>query len=103
MEVAHAASASFGSDPTTTHTSGDDMRQSFTLPRASVVGADSSTLMHEVADHTGSQDEAASILRSVQRLGADASIHSYEVTPTTVQRAYRGASPVIWSVRAVRR
>ena len=82
---------------------GDNMKRSFTLPRTRVVGADSTTLMHEVAVHTGSEGEAESILRSVERLGADVSIDSYEVTPKTVQRAHRGAAPVVWSVRAVRR
>jgi hypothetical protein len=78
------------------------MRQSFTLPRARVADADHPTLLRELADHTGSADEAASILRSLERLGSDASIRYYDMTPTTVHRAYRGAPPVIWSVRAVR-
>lgn len=78
------------------------MIRSFTLPRASVVNADGSTLLHEVAGYTESEDAAASILRSLERLGSDASILHYEMTPTTIQRAHRGASPVVWSVRAVR-
>ena len=78
------------------------MTRSFTLPRASVVNADGPTLLHQVTGYTESADAAESILRSLERLGSDASIFQYEVTPTTVQRAYRGAQPVVWSVRAVR-
>jgi hypothetical protein len=78
------------------------MKRSFTLPRASVVDADGSTLLNQVASHTGSENEAASILRSLERLGSDASIHCYEMTPAPPPRAYRPTSPVAWSVRAVR-
>ena len=78
------------------------MRRSFTLPRTRVLGADNAALMLEVADHTGSEDEAASILRSVERLGSDASIDCYEMTPKIVQRTHREAAPVVWNVRAVR-
>jgi hypothetical protein len=43
-----------------------------------------------------------SILRGIERLGGDASIRRYEMTPTVNQRKYRGAPSVGWSVRAVR-
>jgi hypothetical protein len=78
------------------------MRRPFTLPRAHVVDADGLALMQEVTRHTESAEAAASILRSLERLGSDASIRHYEVTPTTIQRTYRDAPPVVWSVRAVR-
>lgn len=78
------------------------MRRSFNLPRSYVVNADGPALLHEVTGYTESADAAQSILRSLERLGSDVSIRHYEITPTTVQRAYRGAPPVVWNVRAVR-
>lgn len=78
------------------------MTRSFTLLRSGVVDATPDALRTRVAGLAGSEDEAASILRSLERLGTDPTIHSFEMTASTVQRAYRGASPVVWSVRAVR-
>ena len=79
------------------------MIRSFTLPQQHVAAADGDSLLHEVVSHTGSEDEAHCILRSLERFGSDVSIGYYQVTPRTVQRTYRGAPPVVWSVRAVRR
>lgn len=79
------------------------MRQSFIIQRASVLAADAPSLMREVAGHTGSDTEAESILRSLERLGSDTSIGYYEATPISARRSYRGASDIVWSVRAVRR
>jgi hypothetical protein len=59
-------------------------------------------LREQVRKHTECEDEVASILRSIERLGTDESIRRYEMTPTR-RRAYSG--PVTrtgWSVRAVR-
>jgi hypothetical protein len=78
------------------------MKRSFTLPREQVLATDRTALMHDVTDRTGSGDEAASILRSLDRLGSDASIHHYEMTPTAIRRSHPGVPPVTWSVRAVR-
>ena len=61
-----------------------------------------SALREEIHAHTGSDEETSSILRGIERLGDDPSIRYYEITPKTVQRTYRGAPPVAWSVRAVR-
>lgn len=77
-------------------------KKSFTLPREYVADTDPQSLMQDVAGQTGCQEAAESILRSLERLGADDSIQHYEMRPTVIRRAYRGASPVIWSVRAVR-
>lgn len=76
--------------------------QSFSLPRAFVLNSDQHTLLQEVASHTDSSDAAEGILRSLERMGSDDSIRRYEITPTTAQRAYRGAARISWSVRAVR-
>jgi hypothetical protein len=78
------------------------MKRSFTLDRSRVVGADGTTLTNEVTHYTDSDEETATILRGIERLGMDASIRHYEITPKIVQRVYGGASPVVWSVRAVR-
>lgn len=55
----------------------------------------------EVRAHTGSEEEADSILRSIERLGGDPSIHRYEMTPSQ-PRAFARPVRVSWSVRAVR-
>jgi hypothetical protein len=56
----------------------------------------------EIRAHTECDEEAASILRGIERLGGDPSIRHYEMTPTANRRAYRAAPHVSWSVRAVR-
>lgn len=78
------------------------MKSSFTIARASLQPADDERLLRQVVDHTGSEDEAASILRSLRRLGQDGSIVSYEIVPTPERASYRGSRPVVWSVRAIR-
>ena len=78
------------------------MSRSFRIERSSVAAGDHEGLMREVAGHTASNDEASSIVRSLERLGSDASIHHYEMTPTNTQRRYVGAPSVVWTVRAIR-
>lgn len=78
------------------------MSRSFTIKRDSVVAGNQPRLMREVVGHTGSEDEASSILRSLERLGTDVSIGYYEMTPMSSKRRFVGAASVVWSVRAVR-
>ena len=78
------------------------MSRSFTIDRTAVMAGDRPGLLREVIGHTGSEDQADSILRSLERLGSDASIDYYEMTPATAQRRYVGAPSVVWTVRAVR-
>jgi hypothetical protein len=78
------------------------MSRSFTIKRDSVAAGNQSGLLREVVGHTGSEDEANSILRSLERLGSDASIGYYEMTPMSSKRRFVGAASVVWSVRAVR-
>lgn len=78
------------------------MMRSFTLRSPDLVAADGNSVLDEVLRHTGSEVEAHSILRSVERFGGDSSIRYFEVTPKTVQRTHRGAAPVSWTVTAVR-
>jgi hypothetical protein len=78
------------------------MSRPFTIRRDSVIAGDQPRLMQEVVGHTGSTEEASSILRSLERLGSDTSIDYYEMTPTSAKRRFVGAASVVWSVRAVR-
>lgn len=71
------------------------------IRRASIDAGDQPRLMREVVGHTGSEEEASSILRSLERLGSDASIDYYEMTPSTSRQRFI-KSTVVWSVRAVR-
>ena len=78
------------------------MKEAFTLQRAHVAATDWFTLKRELFSHTGNEEEASSILRSLERLGSDASIAHYEISPNANTRVYAGAPAVIWSVKAVR-
>jgi hypothetical protein len=55
----------------------------------------------DVRAHSGSDEAAESILRSIERLGTDPSIDRYEMTATK-GRPHSRASGVAWSVRAIR-
>ena len=78
------------------------MRRSFRISRSSLMPGGDALLMSEVVGHTGSENEAESILRSLRRLGSDGSIGHYEIVPTPDRRSSQVARPVVWSVRAVR-
>jgi hypothetical protein len=78
------------------------MASSFSIVRYLGWSLTAEELHKQVRAHTECDDEVASILRSIERLGDDESIRRYEMTPTR-RRAYSG--PVTrtgWSVRAVR-
>ena len=78
------------------------MARSLAILGSRISPTSGSALREEIHAHTGSDEETSSILRGIERLGDDPSIRHYEMTPKTIQRTYRGASPVAWSVRAVR-
>ena len=78
------------------------MKEIFKVSRARVASNDRDTLRREILSHTGSDNEVASILRSLERLGSDRSIGYFEMTPVTPKRAAPGAPATLWSVRAVR-
>jgi hypothetical protein len=78
------------------------MASSFSIPGSRISSASGTALLDELRAHTGNDEEAESILRSIERLGEDPTIRHYEMTPITSPRSYRGASAVAWSVRAVR-
>lgn len=78
------------------------MKESFTISRAQLLSSDRYSLRREVFRHTGSDDEVASILRSIERLGSDRTIAHYEMTPIQPRRVAPGAPAVLWNVRVVR-
>lgn len=79
------------------------MREQFTMQRAHVAATDWYTLKRELFSYTGNEDEASSILRGLERLGAtDLSVAHFQITPSPNKRSYAGAPAVTWSVRAVR-
>ena len=51
---------------------------------------------------TGNTSEAHSIVRSIRRFGDDASILSYDMTPSEGRGTRYNPRAVSWSVRAVR-
>jgi hypothetical protein len=77
------------------------MASSFSIHSSNFSSMSDMALREEVRAHTGCDEEADSILRSIERLGDDPSIWRYEMTPMK-QRAYARATRVSWSVRAVR-
>lgn len=78
------------------------MASFFSISHSHVSSTSEVALLAEIRAHTGCEEQAASILRGIERLAGDASIRQFDMTPTTNRRAYRGAPPVSWSVRAVR-
>lgn len=78
------------------------MKKSFTLPRTDALAENPSSLMAEIVSATGSETEAASILRSLCRLGTDPSIRFYEMTLVTKRSRQGGAATSAWRVRADR-
>jgi len=75
---------------------------SFSIARTRCNVLSDPALREEIRGHTGSDEEASSILRTLERFGGDSSVHFYEMTPKPSNRTYLHARAVIWSVRAVR-
>jgi len=78
------------------------MTKSFSIPRANVVDADPSRLLAEIVRASGSEADAASILRSLERVGTDATICFYEVTQVKRGPRLGGVATTAWRVRADR-
>jgi hypothetical protein len=77
-------------------------RKTFTISRAHVETASADSLRAEIVTETGSESEAASILRSLERMGTDPSIEFFEFIPVSSRLAYGGAHSNAWRVRADR-
>ncbi|HSJ10285.1 MAG TPA: hypothetical protein VK928_10235 [Longimicrobiales bacterium] len=78
------------------------MNKSFTISRADILAADPAGLLNECIKGTGSEVEAASVMRSLQRMGSDPSIESYDVIQVAGRRMNGGAATSAWRVRADR-
>lgn len=78
------------------------MKQSFTIPRASVAAGDPAALLADIIDATGSETEAAGILRSLERMGTDPTIDFFEISPVTGRRSHGGPQTNTWRVHADR-
>lgn len=77
------------------------MASSFSIHPAQL-SATSSTALHDaVRSHTGCDEETASILGCIERLGTDPTICRYEVTRIE-PRAFARPTRINWTVRAVR-
>lgn len=74
----------------------------FSIPRSRCSAVSDPLLRDELLARTGSDEEASSILRSIERFGNDLSIDYYEMTPIPTRRTYHSAKTVGWTVRAVR-
>lgn len=77
------------------------MASCFSIHAYQFMNATDEGLREEIRAHTKCDEETASILRSIRRLGADPSIRRYEMTPAKT-RAYARVTRVNWTVRAVR-
>ena len=78
------------------------MSQSFSIAGSRCSVASDPALLQEIRGHTASDEEASSILRSLERFGGDGSIRYFEMTPKQSRRSH-GQHPVVaWSVTAVR-
>jgi len=78
------------------------LKKSFTIPRTDESDENPSSLLPALVEATGSETDAASVLRSVQRLGTDPSILFYEMTMETRGPRGGGVSTHAWRVRADR-
>lgn len=78
------------------------LKQSFTITRAELEAADDASLRLQLVTATGTELEAASVLRSLERLGTDASIDFYEISHVAGRRLQGGAISNAWRVRADR-
>jgi hypothetical protein len=78
------------------------MPSPFSITQARCSALSDPSLREEIHEHTGSDLETSSILRSLRRFGEDASIQYYEVTPTPSRRTHYQAPAFAWTVRAMR-
>jgi hypothetical protein len=74
----------------------------FTIPRTDKLAKNPKSALPTILDATGSETEAASILRSMERLGTDSSILFYEMTLVLRGPRHGGVSTSAWRVRADR-
>jgi hypothetical protein len=78
------------------------MKNSFRMTRAELLATDAAALKASIIAATGSESGAASLLRSLERMGTDESIEHFEMTQVSGSRRHGGAAPAGWRVRADR-
>jgi hypothetical protein len=78
------------------------MKESFTIQRAAVAGADQSALRADIINATGSEAEADGILRSLERMATDPTVDFFEITPVMGRRSHGGPQTNTWRVHADR-
>ena len=78
------------------------MSEPFTIASSRCSDLTDPGLRAELLRYTGNEDEAASILRSLERFGYDGTVRHYAMTPSRSQRSHRGRASVAWNVTAVR-
>jgi hypothetical protein len=66
------------------------------------MAAEPAALRARIITATGSESDADSVLRSLERLGSDPSIERYEMTQVIGRRAHGGASSSSWRLHAER-
>lgn len=74
----------------------------FSIPGSRCVVPFSEALRQDIRARTESDDEASSILRSIERFGGDDSVWTYEMTPKPPRGTRHDSRAITWSVRAVR-
>lgn len=86
-----------------TSPSGNVMKKSFSISRAQATVEDPAALMAMILRETGSEAQAKSILRSMERMGTDdPSVLSYDMTLETRRSRTAGVVSGAWRVRAYR-
>lgn len=85
-----------------TSSPGNLLTKSFSISRAQATVADPAILMAQIVRETGSEAHAKSILRSMERMGTDASVLSYDMTLETRRSRTAGVAVGAWRVRAFR-
>lgn len=78
------------------------MSKTFTITRTDTLASDLQSALPQIMNATGSETEAASILRSLERLGTDPSILFYEMTLVVRGPRHGGVTTSAWRVRADR-
>jgi hypothetical protein len=78
------------------------VKNSFTMTLAQVTTKDPIELKAALVEAVGSQQGADSIVRSLERLGTDASIEYFEMTEVPGNRRSPTAATTAWRVRADR-
>jgi hypothetical protein len=76
------------------------VKKSFIITRATLETADAAALRDIIVEGTGSEREADSVLRSVERMGVHPSLDHYEVSKEENRRLHGGAQTGAWRVRA---